>query len=85
MREGKRKLRGFFFSLYYFQGVAWLVPDCAHRATTALSWGLGEQRELTGLPRLLLRFQQLVALFENAEDGLRRTGIQAEPAALQAA
>lgn len=38
-------------------------------------------------PHLLffLRLQQLVALFENAEDGLRRTGIQAEPAALQAA
>jgi hypothetical protein len=33
---------------------------------------------------LLLRLQQLVALLEHAEDGLRRTGVQTEPAALKA-
>src|SRR6267143_84074 len=68
-----------------FIGVAWLVPDCAHRATTALSWGLCEQRELTRLPRLLLRLQQLLSLPEHRIDRLRGTGIQAEATTFQAA
>ena len=74
------------FSLRLSQGVAWLVPDCAHRATTALSWGLCEQRELTRLPRLFfLRLQQLLPLLEHPIDRLRGTGIQAEATAFQAA
>jgi hypothetical protein len=72
------------FSLRLSQGVGWLVPDCAHRATTASSWGLCEQRELTRLPRLLLRLQQLSPLLEHSKNRLRRAGIQAEAAAFQA-
>src|SRR5688572_10943429 len=73
-----------FFSLRPSQGVGWLVPDCAHRATTVLPGGLCEQRELTRLPRLFLRLQQLPPLFEHGENRLRGTGIQAEPTAFQA-
>ena len=81
--EEKRKLTE-FFSLSIL-GVGWLVPDCAHRATTALSWGLSEQRELTSLPRLLLRLQQLLPLLEHPIDRLRGAGVQTEAAAFKTA
>ena len=39
-------------SFSFLRGWPGLVPNCARRTTTALSWGFREQRGLTGLPPL---------------------------------
>ncbi len=42
-------------------------------------------REVSGLPCLLLWFQQFITLLEDRVDGLRWAGVQAESAAFEAA
>jgi hypothetical protein len=44
-----------------------------------------QPREVFGLPRVLLRLQELVSFPKDGIDRLRRAGIQTEPAAFQTA